>query len=151
MSADERLRLIKLIHVGRRELGMDTETYRLMLSGMKHLEGVTSTAELSVPKLKQVLEQLKAKGFKVRPNKKPARPMADDTQSKKIRSMWLSLHTAGVVRDPSESALVKFVEKMTGVKALQWLTIAQASRVIENLKQWEKRASNQGEPLQEPV
>lgn len=151
MSADERLRLIKLIHVGRRELDMDTDTYRLMLAGMKQLDGVTSTADLSVPKLKLVLEQLKSKGFKVRPNKKTTRPMADDTQSKKIRSMWLSLHDAGVVRDPSESALVKFVEKMTGVKALQWLTIAQASRVIENLKQWEQRASNQDERLQEPV
>lgn len=30
-----RLRLIKLIHVGRRELGMDDETYRLLLAGMK--------------------------------------------------------------------------------------------------------------------
>lgn len=151
MSKDERLQLIKLIHVGRRELGMDPDTYRLMLAGMEQLGGVTSTADLSIPKLKLVLEQLKAKGFKVRPNKKSTRPMADDAQSKKIRSMWLGLHAAGVVRDSSESALAKFVCTMTGVKALQWLTIAQAGQVIENLKQWEQRTGKQSPRLQEPI
>ncbi|PXZ46829.1 regulatory protein GemA, partial [Pseudomonas aeruginosa] len=49
-----RLRLIKLIHVGRRELGMDEETYRLLLAGMKGLDGATSTAQLTVPNLYRV-------------------------------------------------------------------------------------------------
>ena len=70
MSTDNRLRLIKLIHVARRELGMDDDTYRLLLSGMKGLGGATSTADLSVPNLYRVLEQLKQRGFKVRPSKK---------------------------------------------------------------------------------
>lgn len=136
MKTDERLKLIKLIHVARRELGMDRDTYSLMLNGMKGLEGATSTADLSVPNLKRVLEQLKSKGFKVRPNKKPARPLADDPQAKKIRSLWLELHEMGTVRDPSETALAKYVFSMTKVRALQWLTTKQASHVIETLKQW---------------
>jgi len=136
MKTDERLKLIKLIHVARRELGMDRDTYGLMLNGMKGLEGATSTADLSVPNLKRVLEQLKSKGFKVRPNKKPARPLADDPQAKKIRSLWLELHEMGTVRDPSETALAKYVFSMTKVRALQWLTAKQASHVIETLKQW---------------
>jgi phage gp16-like protein len=136
MKADDRLRLIKLIHVARRELGMDRETYGLMLAGMKGLEGATSTADLSLPNLKLVLEQLKSKGFKVRPNKKPTRPLANDPQAQKIRSLWLSLHEMGVVRDPSETALAKYVFSMTKVQALQWLTAGQASHVIETLKQW---------------
>ena len=81
MSTDNRLRLIKLIHVARRELGMDDDTYRLLLSGMKGLGGATSTADLSVPNLYRVLEQLKQRGFKVRPSKKQ-RPLAADDQSK---------------------------------------------------------------------
>ncbi len=138
-SNPNRLRLIKLIHVARRELGMDDETYRLMLAGMKGLDGATSTAVLSVPKLYLVLEQLKQKGFKVRPAAKPKRPQAADDQSKKIRSLWLTLHDAGAVRDPSEEALAKFVLGMTKVAALQWLSSEQASRVIENLKKWHQR------------
>lgn len=135
-SNPTRLRLIKLIHVARRELRMDDDTYRLMLAGMKGLGGATSTADLSVPNLTKVLEQLKRLGFTVRPNKVQKRPLANDEQSKKIRSLWLELHGLGAVRDPSEAALAKFVLSMTRVSALQWLTTAQASRVIENLKQW---------------
>lgn len=135
-SNPNRLRLIKLIHVARRELGMDDDIYRLMLAGMTGLDGATSTAVLSVPNLLRVLEQLKLRGFKVRPNKAQKRPLADDVQSKKIRSLWLTLHDLGAVRDPSEEALRRFVLSMTKVEALQWLTTAQASRVIENLKQW---------------
>lgn len=140
MSTDNRLRLIKLIHVARRELGMDDDTYRLLLSGMKGLGGATSTADLSVPNLYRVLEQLKQRGFKVRPSKKQ-RPLAADDQSKKIRALWLALHDHGEVRDPSEEALGKFVMKMTGVQALQWLSGEQASQVIENLKKWQRRVA----------
>ncbi|MDZ7887724.1 MAG: regulatory protein GemA [Pseudomonas sp.] len=140
MKTDDRLRLIKLIHVARRELRMDDDTYRLLLSGMKGLGGATSTADLSVPNLYRVLEQLKQRGFKVRPSKKQ-RPLAADDQSKKIRALWLTLHGVGEVRDPSEEALAKFVLKMTGVQALQWLSSEQASRVIENLKKWQLRVT----------
>ncbi|MDH0894395.1 MULTISPECIES: regulatory protein GemA [unclassified Pseudomonas] len=138
-----RARLIKLIHVGRRELGMDDETYRLMLAGMKGMGGATSSADLTVPNLYRVLEQLKQKGFKVRPNKKGKRPLAADPQSKKIRSLWLELHGQGAVHDPSEEALAKFVATMTGVAALQWLSSAQASQVIESLKKWRQRAEGE--------
>lgn len=140
MSTDNRLRLIKLIHVARRELGMDDDTYRLLLSGMTGLGGATSTADLSVPNLYRVLEQLKQRGFKVRPSKKQ-RPLAADDQSKKIRALWLTLKDLGEVRDPSEEALAKFVLKMTGVQALQWLSGEQASQVIENLKKWQRRVA----------
>ncbi len=138
-SNPNRLRLIKLIHVARRDLQMDEDTYRLMLAGMKGLDGATSTADLSVPNLYRVLEQLKAKGFKVRPKGKGKRPQAADPQSKKIRSLWLTLRDQGAVNDASEEALVAFVKNMTGVEALQWLSGEQASQVIENLKQWAGR------------
>ncbi|WP_248915830.1 gp16 family protein [Pseudomonas moorei] len=138
-SNPNRLPLIKLIHVARRELRMDDDTYRLMLAGMNGLDGATSTADLSVPNLVRVLEQLKQRGFTVRPKNAQQRPMAADGPSRKIRSMWLTLHGLGAVRDPSEEALAKFVLNMTGVATLQWLTGPQASRVIENLKQWQQR------------
>ncbi|MHB0763362.1 gp16 family protein [Stutzerimonas sp. NM35] len=135
MTTANRLRLIKLIHVGRRDLGMDDETYRLMLAGMKGLGGTTSTADLSIPNLERVLEHLKKRGFTVRPNKQ-SRPLADSEQAKKIRSLWLQLHDQGEVRDPSEAALATFVKNRTKVAALQWLNVDQASRVIEHLKKW---------------
>lgn len=143
-SNPNRVRLIKLIHVARRELQMDDDTYRLMLAGMKGLGGATSTADLSVPNLYRVLEQLKQKGFKARPNKSAKRPPAADPQSRKIRSLWITLRDLGVIRDPSEEALLKFVRGMTEVEALQWLTFEQASLVIEAMKKWIARIEQEG-------
>ena len=143
-SNPNRVRLIKLIHVARRELQMDDDTYRLMLAGMKGLGGASSTADLSVPNLYRVLEQLKQKGFKARPNKSAKRPPAADPQSRKIRSLWLTLRDLGVIRDPSEEALLKFVRGMTEVEALQWLTFEQASLVIEAMKKWIARIEQEG-------
>lgn len=142
----QRNRLIQLIHVARRELAMDKDTYMLMLQGMRGLERVTSTADLTVPQMEAVLEQLKRRGFKVRPNRQKPRhskglPLADDAQSRKIRALWLELHAIGAVRDPSERALAKFVCTMVKIEALQWLDTRQASQVIENLKQWRQRIS----------
>lgn len=144
---ERRTQLIRLIHVGSRELGMEDEDYRAMLASIPQLEGATSSANLTVPKLKLVLETLKAKGFKVVPkakggNSSPRKQhikLADDAQSRLIRHLWLSLHEVGKVRDSSEKALLKYVENCTGVQALQWLSSAQASNVIERLKKWLSR------------
>lgn len=139
-SSDQRARLIKLIHVARRELAMQDEDYRTMLANLPQLEGATSSASLSIPKLKVVLETLKRKGFKVVPkNKKPQGKLADDPQSKLIRHLWLSLHSAGKVRDSSEQALAKYVARLTKVDQLQWLDGKQATTVIESLKSWLER------------
>ena len=133
----QRKQLIKLIHVARRELGMQDEDYRAMLANIPGLDGATSSAELTIPKLKLVLETLKSKGFRVAPrSKKPQAKLADDPQSKLIRHLWLSLYTAGKVRDPSESALAKYAARLTKVDQLQWLNSSQAAVVIESLKQW---------------
>lgn len=136
----KRKQLIKLIHVARRELHMQDDDYRAMLANIPALEGATSSAGLTIPKLRLVLETLKAKGFKVVPKaKKHSQKLADDAQSRLIRHLWLSLADAGKVRDRSETALNKFVEHRTGVAQLAWLSTAQASKVIEALKQWLNR------------
>lgn len=136
-STDLRTRLIRLIHVARRELGMQDDDYRAMLANIPQLEGATSSAGLTIPKLKVVLETLKCKGFKVVPKgKKPLGKLADDPQSRLIRHLWISLHTAGKVRDSSEQALAKYVARSTKVDQLQWLSGKQAAVVIESLKSW---------------
>ena len=144
-SDPKRLRLIKLIHVARRELGMEDEVFRLMLTHMEGLGGATSCAALNVPNLLRVLEQLKQRGFKPRPGAKQSRTLAGDAQSRKIRSLWLTLHGLGVVRDSSEAALGRFVLGVTRVAALQWLSTAEARQVIEQLKQWLRRVESSQE------
>jgi hypothetical protein len=50
--------------------------------------------------------------------------------------MWIGLHQAGLVRDPSEAALAKFVKRLTGKYTADWLDGREASIVIEALKAW---------------
>lgn len=139
-----RKQLIKLIHVGRRELGMQDEDYRAMLAGMPALGGKTSSADLGIKGLEIVLRVLKARGFKVRTKaaagRHANRKLADDSQSRLIRSLWIQLHDAGAVRDPSESALASYVRRVTNVDDLAWLNTRQASSVIEQLKSWLARS-----------
>ncbi len=133
----DRARLIRLIHVARRDLAMADDSYRNIVAQCAN--GKTSAADCEVDELEAVLRHLKACGFKVKPAKAAktaTRALADDGQSRKLRALWLTLHQAGTVRDPSEAALAAFCKRHTGVEALQWLTAAQASRRIEHLKQW---------------
>jgi len=53
--------------------------------------------------------------------------------------LWLELHAADKVRNPSEESLCAYVKRMTNIDALQWLDTAQASGVIEALKKWQAR------------
>jgi phage gp16-like protein len=148
-----RARLIKIIHVARREIGIDDDSYRQMLANMPALGGRTSSVDVGLKGLELILKQLKARGFKVRakvPKSQPKvltsqdRPLADDKQSKMIRGLWLELHSLGAVRDPSEKALAAYVCRIAKIEALQWLDIEAASKVIETLKKWRYRTIKKG-------
>lgn len=133
--ANARQRLIKLIHVGRRELGMDEPTYRTMLRTIGKAE---STTNMAVPALMAVLERMKAAGFTIRP-KNGDRPMAVNPEAKKVRALWLFLHALGEVRDPSESALAVYVKRIAKVDDLRWARGDKVEVLIETLKKWAMR------------
>lgn len=141
MRAD-RQRLIRLIHVAKRDLQLDDDTYRAILQRVGRKD---SSSDLTVPELEKVLEHMKRSGFKVRSKtKQPApakssRPLAQDAESKKIRALWLFMHQIGVVKNPSEEALASYVKRITGVDALQWINGDQAETLIESLKKWAMR------------
>lgn len=147
MPAPNRQRLIRLIHVAKRDLSMDDDTYRAILL---RIGKKASSADLTIPELEKVLEHLKRSGFKVRSKSKaapkqkpeqakPSRPLAQDLESKKIRALWLFLHELGAVKNPSEEALAAYVKRIAGVDALQWISGEQAERLIETMKKWAMR------------
>ncbi|NLR73547.1 gp16 family protein [Leeia aquatica] len=132
----DRTRLIRLIHVARRELGLDDGCYRAILL---QVATKTSAADLSASELQMVLDHMKRLGFKVRA-KSPvqSRPLAQDAEARKVRALWLFLHELGVVKDPSERALASYVKRIAGVDALQWVD-CDMHRVIETMKKWVMR------------
>lgn len=123
------------IHIAKKDLGLSEDVYQDILY---QAGGVESSADLKPAGRRAVLARFRELGWKPRGKGRQTggRKLADDPRSRKIRALWIELHQAGKVKDPSEDALLAFVHRLTRRKALQWLTPAQASTVIEALKGW---------------
>ncbi|WP_323939598.1 MULTISPECIES: gp16 family protein [Aeromonas] len=151
---NERTRLIRLVQVGRRSLGLDEETYRELLAQQS---GKRSAAELTLQELDKVLLAMKGVGFKPivkravnggKPKRlSPVRGAPTKTaEIGVIRAIWITMHRHGLLRDGSETALNQYVERQTvrinngvGVAEVAWLSEALAYPVLESLKNWHKR------------
>jgi len=132
-------KLIKLIHMAQRNLGLSDEDYRAMLQAQTRK---TSCSDMSMSELEAVVDHLRSRVFDApaKPaSKAKAKRLADDPQSRKIRSLWLTLRDLGAIQDSSEAALAVFVKRQTKVERLKWLNGDQAGLVIESLKKWVDR------------
>lgn len=151
---NERTRLIRLVQVGRRSLGLDDETYRELLTQQS---GKRSAAALSIQELDKVLQAMKGAGFKptvkrgVKGGKQKRLSPVSGTPVRTaeigvIRAIWITMVKHGLLRDGSETALNHYVERQTvrinngvGVAEVSWLDGALAYSVLESLKHWHKR------------
>ena len=136
MQAPNKARLIKLIHIGKSKLGMEEDTYRLMLQSIGNK---SSTTQMTISELEKVLEHLKSRGFKVVPNKAGTMSKANTEQAHKIRALWLNLYEIGGIKDPSEYALSRYVKRIVGIDHLKWIDVKQGITLIETLKKWINR------------
>jgi phage gp16-like protein len=142
------------VQIARRELGLDDDTYRMVL---ERVTGKTSSTACSDAELGQVLDAFKAQGWKPSvvegyagrkgtiilddpqaPHRRQRR--ADHPAAKKARALWLSLWHLGEVRDSSEAALESFAQRQLGGERLQWADQARVYKLIEALKAMAERA-----------
>lgn len=136
---NNKAKLIQLIHVAKRDMGLDDETYRATLKGVS---GKVSCKDMSLSELHQVLENFKKTGFKVRAKKAKKRMSPPSSKRvrvgeiKVIRAVWIDAAKAGLIADNSEEALDKWVYRMSKVRHVGWLDGDQAYRVLEALKKW---------------
>ncbi len=134
---------LAVIHVAKKELGLDDEAYRAAL--LAH-GGVDSARELDREGFQAVMKHFEASGFKSRgtasratwkpPEMGPG--MASDGQVKKIIALWYTM--PDYYRKGNEmKALNAFLSKTCGVSRLEWLTPKKAHNVIEAIKNISKR------------
>lgn len=135
-TADKiREREIRLIHVAKRELQLDDDTYRAMLWSLAR---VKSSKDLDFTGRKKVLDHLKARGFKVKTA--PANKNASDSRYRKIRVLWKELKKRAMVEKDTDQAVRAYIKRTTGCEDFQFLNNHQISTVIESLKSWVARA-----------
>ncbi len=129
-------RSIAAIHVARKELGLDDETYR---AALVKVTGKASSAAMSEPERQRVLEHFRASGFKgaaTGPRKRLEGKFAG-----KLQALWIAGWNLGLVRDRDDRALLSFVKRQTGIDHTRFLRHgADAARAIEGLKGWLERS-----------
>ena len=138
--APNRTAQLAQIHIAKKELGLDDDTYRAVLWACAR---VKSSADLDYAGRARVLDHFKAKGFKPKPAKKAKSSvnLSSEPQHKMIRGLWLELHNNGQVLNSSESAINRFIKNQTRIDRIEWLSTYQASQVIESLKRWIARTT----------
>lgn len=136
--------LIKLVHVGARELGLDEDTRRsLQLAAT----GKESLKDMTVPELESVVRALKAKGFRPTAGKPARRGLAPRGDLRFCHALWSKLYRAGAVQEKGAKGLNAFIrsrfEKAWGAVPIdidQMRDAAQIASVAEALKGMCRRA-----------
>lgn len=123
---------IALLHVAKRDLGLDDDTYRAVL---ERVTGKRSAKDLSEAERRAVVDELKRQGFK--PSSGGRRKALEGRFAKKLQALWIAGWNLGIVRNRDDKAMLAFVKRQTGVEHTRFLHHAEdAAKAIEALKAW---------------
>lgn len=103
--------LQKLIHAGCRELGIDADTRRAL---QLLATGKSSMSEMTEADLRQVVDALKARGFRPAPGGRKRHPRAPRADLRLMHVLWSALGRAGALDNPTRAGLNAFVRRRFG-------------------------------------
>ncbi|HGX92279.1 MAG TPA: regulatory protein GemA [Candidatus Tenderia sp.] len=125
---------IQLIHIGKSQLGWDRETYECLLTDIAG-QPCTSSKALTIEQRSQVLDRMKAKGFKLTAKKGRAKPInAKAALVKKIQAQLISL---GNLPDSYADAMAK---RMFSVEMYTWLDVDDLRKIVAALTYQQNRS-----------
>jgi len=128
---------IAKIHIAKKELALDNETYRSIL---KRVTGSVSSKGMTAKQHADVLAEFNRLGWKVKtaPSSR-YRKAHPNPLIRKVWAMGKELDRRSYWDLPWKKATVAFVRKETGVDDPDWLDNVQASKVVEALKAISRR------------
>ncbi|NEX47622.1 regulatory protein GemA [Pseudotabrizicola algicola] len=98
--------LIRTIHVGCRQLGLDEDTRREL---QLRVVGKASLSDMTAAEQQKVLDALKAEGFKPTGGAKAKRPAAARGDVRFCHVLWRLLSEAGALQKPGRAGLNAFL------------------------------------------
>lgn len=120
------------IHVAKKQLGLDDDTYRAVLV---RVTGKESTKAMSEAERQRVVEELRRRGF-TKALSGP-RKRLQGRFAKKLQALWIAGWNLGVVADREDSALIAFVKRQTGIDHVRFVRDPEdADKAIQALKAW---------------
>ncbi len=170
-TRENRKKLIQLIHVAKHKLNIDEYAYRQLL---KNITGKSSSKDMAVWELEQVIAVLRKKGFASpkksykrtsRVNKNDYVKYAKNDQlpvksnmAYKIRATWINMFKDGLIKDGSDAGLNAFIRhqmrnthKAHNDKILAFtyeqLNDMQADLMLKRLYAWRKRLLQEREDV----
>lgn len=134
------------IHIAKKQLGIDDESYRalvLKISGDFRPESpVDSAGAMTSAERQALLQELRRMGYQAGPpqGERPVFGRTDEPHVKKLYACAYQLIRDGAIA-PSDPArwLRKFTKKITGVEDPRWLTPLDCNKMIEVCKAWKHR------------
>lgn len=135
---------IALVHVAKKQLGLDEDSYRDIL---RRHGGAESSADLDAAGFQGVMARLTALGFRstwVKRTFGNRAGMASPAQVRYIRDLWAKI----APDDKKEAGLNAWLTKYHGVSALRFIDAETVQKVLPGLKNMAARA-DQGGPSPE--
>jgi hypothetical protein len=121
------------IHVGRKALGLDEETYRDLL---ERVTGQRSAGGMNARQHEAVIGEMRRLGFKPEAREAAAKRL-EGPFAKKLQALWIAGWNLGLVEERKDTALLAFVARQTGLSHTRFLTDPRsAAKAIEGLKAW---------------
>lgn len=126
------MRSLAAIHVAKKQLGLDDDTYRAMLT---RLTGKQSAKDMNETERFTVIEALRQQGFKK--VSKPSQKRLEGKFAPKLQALWIAAWNLGLVKNRTDEALISFIKRQTGIDHVRFLRYGDdAAKVIEALKAW---------------
>ncbi|MUZ73360.1 DUF1018 domain-containing protein [Agrobacterium vitis] len=133
---------IAAIHVAKKQLGLDEDTYRAKL---KNITGKPSAKDMTEAERQKVLKVFRGEGFAPAPAAAGGRKPLAGRYAKKLQALWIAAWNLGIVENRDDKALIAFVTRQTGLDHVRFLHHADDARsAIEGLKRWLSREAGVG-------
>ena len=148
------MKALAAIHIAKKQLGLDDETYRAVLV---RVTGKASSKDMSEAERGKVLEEFRRLGFVDKPGlrdrplsaaqaerwrrvaREPRRKL-EGRYAGKLQALWIAAWNLGITRSRDDAALIAFVRRQTGIDHVRFVRdAAEAARAIEALKAWMAR------------
>lgn len=127
---------IAAIHVAKKQLGLDDDTYR---AALLEATGKSSSSAMTEAERQKALEHFRQKGFKGVATGR--RKLLEGRFAPKLQALWIAGWNLGLIRDRDDRALIAFVKRQTGLDHVRFLRHGQdATKAIEALKGWLERS-----------
>jgi len=133
---------IAAIHIAKKQLGLDDDTYRAKL---EKITGKASVKFMTETERQTVLTVFRNEGFAPAPSSAGKRKPLTGKFAKKLQALWIAGWNLGVVGQRDDAALLAFVTRQTGLDHVRFLHHADdAKAAIEGLKKWLAREAGVG-------